>query len=313
MQAYVVKRLATMVLVVLGISFAVFLVAHLIPGDPARILLGIHADRQQIDEIRRQLGLDRPLLVQYGYWISRALHGDLGRSVLTGEQVTSALAARLPVTCSLALGALLIALVIALPAGIVAAIRPNSWYGALITVASQIGVAIPDFWLGIMLILACSLTLGWLPSFGYVSIRESVGEWVRHLILPAMSIGWISGSIVTRFVRSAVLEVLGEDYVCVARAKGLRERVVILRHTVRNALITIVTVVGLQLASLLSGVVVIEVVFALPGLGRLAYDAVTRRDYPMLQGAVLTVALAFAVINLLVDLLYVYIDPRVKY
>lgn len=313
MGSYLMRRLGTTMIVIAGISFAVFLIVHLIPGDPARIMLGINADQSQIEALQKRLGLDKSLFTQYGYWIRSALQGKLGSSILTGQAVSAALKDRLPVTLSLAGVALLIALLISLPAGIIAAVKRHTWPSHAITIASQIGVATPDFWLGILLILVFSLWLRLLPSFGYVSPSESVSSWLVHLILPATSLGLINASLITRFVRSAMIEVLGEDYISVARAKGLPERLVVIRHALRNALIPVVTVVGLQLGSLISGVVVIEVVFALPGLGRLAFDAVTRRDYPMLQGAVLVVALSFALINLLVDFLYAYIDPRVRY
>lgn len=313
MGAYLIRRFLTVLLVIFGISVVVFMIVHLIPGDPARIILGVQADKAKVEQLQRQLGLDKPIFVQYVVWFRQAISGDLGKSVLTGQSVLDAIIKRLPVTLSLAFAALLIALVIALPAGVLSAAKPNSWFSYLATFLSQIGVAIPAFWLGIILILVFSLWNRWLPTFGYVSPREDIIEWARHLVLPAMSVGLISGAIITRFVRSSMLEVLGEDYVSVARAKGLHEWTVIIFHAFRNALIPIVTIVGLQLAYLLSGVVVVEAVFALPGLGRLAFDAVSRRDYPMLQGAVLTVALFFALVNLLVDVLYAYIDPRVKY
>ncbi len=313
MSAYIARRLGTTVLVAVGISIAVFMIIRLIPGDPARVMLGIHADASRIATLRTRLGLDQPIPVQYGMWIGGALRGDLGQSVLTGQPVSEAILQRIPVSFSLAGGALLVALLIALPAGIFAAVRRQSWGASSITVLSQIGVAIPDFWLGIMLILVFGEWLRLLPPSGYVSPGDSLLQWLRHLALPTLSIGLISGAILTRFVRSSMLEVLGEEYVKVARSKGVREVRVITRHTLRNALIPILTVTGMQLAYLLSGVVVIEVVFALPGLGRLAFDAVARRDYPMLQGAVLIIAISFALINLAVDILYAYIDPRIKY
>jgi peptide/nickel transport system permease protein len=220
---------------------------------------------------------------------------------------------RLPATLSLAMAALLIALTIALPAGIISAVFPRSPWDYSAMVFSQVGVSIPDFWMGIMFILVFSLALGWLPPSGYTSPTEDFWDWLSHLILPAMTVGLISASIMTRFVRSAMLETLHEDFVRTARAKGLIERVTLLRHVLPNAAIPIVTIVGLQMASLLGGVVIVEIIFAWPGLGRLALDAVIRRDYPMVQGAVLLVALSFAVINLVVDLLYAYLDPRIKY
>jgi len=313
MTRFLVRRLLTTLLVMLGVSFVVFMIVQLVPGDPVRVMLGLQADQAKIEEIRQLMGFDRPLLVQYVDWLWSALHGDLGQSYITGQSVSEAVAQRLPATLSLALAALIIALLIALPAGIISAVFPRSAWDYSAMLFSQIGVSIPDFWMGIMFILVFSLALGWLPPSGYARPTENFGEWLSHLILPALTVGLISASIMTRFVRSAMLETLHEDFVRTARAKGLAERRTLLRHVLPNAAIPIVTIVGLQMASLLGGVVIVEIIFAWPGLGRLALDAVIRRDYPMVQGAVLLVALSFAVINLGVDLLYAYLDPRVKY
>ena len=303
MTRFLVRRLLTTLLVMLGVSFVVFMIVQLVPGDPVRVMLGLQADQAKIEEIRQLMGFDRPLLVQYVDWLWSALHGDLGQSYITGQSVSEAVAQRLPATLSLALAALIIALLIALPAGIISAVFPRSAWDYSAMLFSQIGVSIPDFWMGIMFILVFSLALGWLPPSGYARPTENFGEWLSHLILPALTVGLISASIMTRFVRSAMLETLHEDFVRTARAKGLAERRTLLRHVLPNAAIPIVTIVGLQMASLLGGVVIVEIIFAWPGLGRLALDAVIRRDYPMVQGAVLLVALSFAVINLGVDLL----------
>lgn len=313
MTAFFVRRLLTTLLVVLGVTFVTFLIIQLVPGDPARIILGINADQSKVEDLRRIMGLDRPLLVQYGDWLLSLLRGDLGESYITGQSVMEAVLERLPRTLTLAGASLAIALAIALPLGILSALRLRSSvdYGAMIF--SQVGVSIPDFWMGIMLILVFSLNLRWLPPSGYVGITEDPVEWLRHLILPALTVGIVSGSVITRFVRSAMLETLHQDYVRTARSKGLHERRIVSHHVLRNALIPITTVVGLQLAALLGGVVVVEVIFAWPGVGRLALDAVQRRDYAMLQGAVLFLALAFSAVSLVVDLLYAYLDPRIRY
>jgi peptide/nickel transport system permease protein len=313
MTRFLIRRLLATLLVMLGVSFVVFMIIHLVPGDPVRVMLGLQADQAKVEEIRQLMGFDRPLLVQYADWLWSALHGDLGQSFITGQSVSEAVIQRLPATLSLAMAALLIALAIALPAGIISAVFPRSLWDYSAMFFSQVGVSIPDFWMGIMFILVFSLALGWLPPSGYTNPSEDFWGWLSHLILPAMTVGLISASIMTRFVRSAMLETLHEDFVRTARAKGLVERVTLLRHVLPNAAIPIVTIVGLQMASLLGGVVIVEIIFAWPGLGRLALDAVIRRDYPMVQGAVLLVALSFAVINLVVDLLYAYLDPRVKY
>lgn len=313
MANFLLRRLLSTLLVMLGISFVVFMIVHLVPGDPVRIMLGIQADQAQVEEIRHLMGFDRPLMVQYFEWLKNALQGDLGESYITGQKVSEAVAQRLPATLSLAFAALLIGVLIAVPAGVISALKSGSAWDYFAMIFSQVGVSIPDFWLGIMFILIFSLYLGWLPPSGFTKPTEDFWDWLRHLILPATTIGLISASIMTRFIRSAVLEMIAKNHVRTAKAKGLPQSRVTSRHILLNASIPIVTIIGLQLASLLGGVIIVEIIFAWPGLGRLALDAVTRRDYPMVQGAVLMVALAFAVVNLIVDLLYAYLDPRVKY
>lgn len=310
---YIIQRLVLTLVVVLGVTFVVFLIIHLVPGDPARVVLGVQANEQNVAAVQERLGLNRPFAVQYASWLWNALHGDLGKSLITNQAVAPQIMQRLPATLQLAAAALLIGMLIGFPAGIVSALRPGSPLDVVTSIFSQVGVSVPDFWMGILLVILFSLTLGWLPPSGYTSIAEDFSDWLAHIILPAITLGIISGSIQTRFIRSAMLEVMNQDYIRTARAKGLRERVVILRHALRNALITIVTIVGLQITALLSAVVVVEVVFAWPGLGRLALDAVLDRDYPLLQGAVLAVAVMLALVNLGTDLLYFFLDPRIEY
>lgn len=310
---YIVQRLLLAVVVLLGVTFAVFSIIQLVPGDPARVILGVQANEQNVAALRERLGLNEPFLVQYWHWLTGVLRGDWGRSLITGQPVLPQIQARLPATLQLALMALLIGMLIAFPAGIISALRPGSRVDVFTSVVSQIGVTIPDFWLGILLVLFFSLTLSWLPPSGYTPFREDALDWLAHIILPALTAGIVSGAIQTRFVRSAMLEVLGEDYIRTARAKGLHERRVILRHGLRNALIPIVTIIGLQITALLSSVVVVEVVFAWPGLGRLALNAVLDRDYPLLQGTVLVMATLLTLTNLAVDIIYFFIDPRVEY
>lgn len=310
---YIIQRLLTTIVVLLGVTFAVFLIVQLVPGDPARVILGVQANEENVAAIRERLGLNRPFLVQYGSWLWNAVQGDLGRSLITGQEITPQIMQRLPATLQLAAMALLIGVLIALPAGVISALRPGSALDVSTTIVSQIGVTIPDFWLGILLVLAFSLGLGWLPPSGYTPFSESPLDWLHHMILPAFTAGVISAAIQTRFVRSAMLEVLNQDYVRTGRAKGLRLSTVVIRHALRNALIPIVTIVGLQITALLSSVVVVEVVFAWPGLGRLALDAVLDRDYPLVQGTVLTMAILLTLVNLAVDLLYFVLDPRLEY
>jgi peptide/nickel transport system permease protein len=313
MGRYVLKRLGQAIIVLVGVSIVTFALIHLVPGDPVRIGLGTRFDQELYDRLRERAGLDRPLVVQYVSWLGSALTGDLGVSFRTGRPVSETIASRLVPTFSLGLAGLVIALAIALPLGIVSAIRRGRAVDYVATVFSQAGISIPDFWMGIMLILLVSLTLGWLPPSGYASPFVDPVEWLRRVIMPALTIGVVSGSILTRFVRSSMLEVLGQDYTRTAESKGLRERVIVRRHVLRNALLPVITMAGLQLAFMLGGVIVVEVVFAWPGLGQLAYDAVLRRDYPLLQGAVLVFAVVFVFVNLFVDLLYAYVDPRIKY
>lgn len=313
MAGYVARRVLQVLVVMLGVSIIVFAVIHLIPGDPVRVALGTRFNQQTYEALRARAGLDQPLVIQYFDWLGRALTGDLGVSFRSGDAVTNVILERLPATLTLAFAALAVALLIAVPLGIVSAVRSGKPIDYVATFVSQIGISIPDFWMGIMLILLLSLTLGWLPPAGYASPFEDPVEWLRRLIMPAVTVGVVSGAILTRFVRSSMLDALGQDYTRTARSKGLRERVVIRRHVLKNAMIPVVTVTGLQLAYLLGGVIIVEIVFNWPGLGQLALIAVQRRDYPVLQGTVLLFALTFLLINLVVDLLYAYLDPRIKY
>jgi peptide/nickel transport system permease protein len=312
MNGFLIRRMMQMVLALLGVSIVVFALIHLVPGDPVRVALGTRFNQELYDALRERAGLDRPLIEQYFTWLGNAVTGDLGVSFRNGQPVTTLILERLPATITLAGAALFIALIVALPAGIISAVRSGSALDYTVSAASQVGISMPDFWAGVMYILLFSLTLGWLPSSGYTPFSDGVVEWARHLMLPALTIGLISGSIITRFVRSAVLEALYQDYVLTARAKGLTERQIVRRHVLPNAWIPIVTVVGLQLGFLLGGVVVVELIFAWPGLGRLALLAVKDRDYTVLQGAVLYIAFMFLFVNLAVDIIYARLDPRVR-
>jgi peptide/nickel transport system permease protein len=312
-RGFLMKRLFQMLLALLGVSVVVFALIQIVPGDPVRVALGTRFDQQLYDSLRARLGLDRPLIQQYFSWLGGALTGDLGVSFRNGEPVTKLILERLPATITLALSALFFALIVALPAGIISAVRTGTVLDYAVSAASQVGISLPDFWAGVMYILLFSLTLGWFPSSGFASISEGFLPWLSHLVLPSLAVGLISGSIITRFVRSAVLEALNQDYVRTARAKGLSEAQIVFRHVLPNAWIPIVTVVGLQLGFLLGGVVVTEVIFAWPGLGRLALTAVKDRDFTVLQGAVLYIAFMFLVVNLVVDVIYAWLDPRVRY
>jgi peptide/nickel transport system permease protein len=310
---YALSRLGQAVVVLLGVSFIVFLLVQLVPGDPVRIALGTRFDQETYDALRERSGLDDPVLVQYLSFLANAVTGDLGVSFRSGQPVTEAILARLPATLSLAAVSLLIALLIALPLGLVSALRSGKLSDYVATVFSQVGVSVPDFWMAILLILLFTSTLGWLPPSGYVPFSESPGEWLQHIVMPAVTVGVVSGSILTRFVRSAVLESMAQDHVRTATSKGIPDGQVLRRHVLRGALVPIVTITGVQLATLLGGIVVVEVIFAWPGIGRLTLDAVEARDYPVMQGAVLMFATVFLVVNLLVDLLYAALDPRISY
>jgi peptide/nickel transport system permease protein len=312
LTSFILRRLAQSAVVLVGVTLVVFLLLQLVPGDPVRLALGTRYDQATYDALRARSGLDQPLVVQYFNYIAHAVTGDLGVSFRSGRPVTAIVLERLPATLSLAFTAVVLSLIVAFPLGVLSGIRSGSVVDHAARVFSQFGVSVPDFWMGIMGILLFSGVLGWLPPSGYVSLTENPSEWAQHVLLPAATIGLVTASILTRFIRSAVLEVLSEDYIRTAEGKGLRRRVVVLRHVLRNALIPVVTVVAVQLASLLGGVIVVEVLFAWPGIGRLTYDSVQARDYPVLQGAVLFVAALFLLINLLVDVLYARLDPRIS-
>ena len=309
---FVAQRLLYSAVVMFGVLVLVFALVHLVPGDPVRIALGTRYTPEAYEALRAASGLDRPLISQFFGYIGSALTGDLGVSFRNGDPVTVTLLERLPATLSLGLTGIVIALAVALPAGVYSALREGRVSDAIVRVTSQFGVSIPDFWMGILLIALFSTTLGWLPTSGYRPLFEDPAGWLRHIILPGLTVGVVAAAIMTRYVRSAVLEVASMGYVRTARSKGLAPRVVTFRHTVRNALVPILTITGIQLATLLGGVIVVEVVFAWPGLGRLVYNAVAARDYPLIQGAVLLIAALFLLINLLVDVLYAVVDPRIR-
>lgn len=310
---YLIQRLVLALVVIWGVSIAVFMIIQLVPGDPARVVLGVQANEETVAVMRARMGLDRPVLEQYTSWIGGVLRGDFGNSLITSQSVSKQISSRFPATLELAIVSLVIGLCIAFPLGIISAMNPRSPLDVIASVISQVGVSIPDFWLGIMLILLFSLTLSWLPPSGYTPISEDFFGWFKHIILPATTAGLISGSIQTRFIRSAMLEVLNENYIRTAHAKGLRRMTVLRRHALRNAMITIITIIGLQMTALFSSVVVVEIVFAYPGLGKLSLDAVLDRDYPLLQGTVLVLASVVTIINLVIDMLYFFLDPRIEY
>lgn len=305
-------RLAHSAVVLLGVLIVVFLLVQLVPGDPVRLALGTRYTQESYEALRAASGLDRPLPEQFLGYVTSAATGDLGVSFRSGQPVTVLLLERLPATLSLAGAGLFIGLLIAIPAGIWAALREGRAADAIVRITSQFGVSVPDFWMGMLLILVFSTTLGWLPSSGYVAFGDDPVGWLRQVTLPAVTVGTVSGAILTRYVRAAVLDVAHMGYVRTAKSKGLAPSTVTVRHIVRNALVPVLTIAGIQLATILSGVIVVEVVFAWPGLGRLVFDSVASRDYPMIQGAVLMIAVVFLLVNLIVDVLYALVDPRIR-
>jgi peptide/nickel transport system permease protein len=310
---YILRRVAALAATLLFVSLLVFVVVRVLPGDPALIILGIEANPESVARIRRELGLDRPVAVQYVQWIGRALRGDLGRSIQYDLPVSTLILSRLAVTLPLTLLAAGLMIAAAIPLGVFAATRHRRLGDYLTMTLSQLGVAVPGFWAGLLLILLFSVHLGWVQAGGFDGWGQGVWPALRSLLLPAAALGLFQFAVLARTTRSAVLEVLREEYVKTARAKGLAERRVLFRHALRNALIPIVTVAGVQLGQLLAGSIILESVFYLPGLGRLTLAAISARDLPVVQGVVLFVASMIVTVNAAVDILYGVLDPRIRY
>jgi peptide/nickel transport system permease protein len=311
--AYLIRRILALVPVLAVVVTVVFLLIHLIPGDPVSVMLGPDATAAQVQATRQALGLDRPLHEQLLKFYARVLRGDLGQSYFLDRPVTTALLERAEPTLVLTFSALLVAIVIGVPSGIVAAARPGSLWDRLLMLGALLGVCIPGFWLSLNFIYLFAVRLGWLPAAGYASIFTDPVAALRYMVLPAVSLGFNQSALIARIARSCMLEALQQDYVRTARAKGLSQGVVTWVHAFRNALVPVVTVIGITTAILIGGAVVTEIVFNIPGLGRLIISAVLRRDYPVVQGVVLVTATAYVLINLAVDVLYVFIDPRIRY
>jgi peptide/nickel transport system permease protein len=311
--AYILRRLIMLIPVMLIVGVVVFMLIHITPGDPAAVMLGDRATGEQIDQLRESMGLNEPLAVQFVEWFSNALRLDFGDSFFLDMPVTEALRERAQPTLLLTTYALLIEILIGVPCGVIAAIRRNSILDRFLMVLSIAGAAIPTFFLGIVLILIFAVELQWLPSGGYVPIQEDPQEHFKSMILPAFCLGFSAAGLLARLVRSSMLDVMRDDYIRTAMAKGLRFRKVITGHALRNALIPAVTVIGYSMGALLGGAVVTETVFTIPGMGRLVVQSIARRDYPLIQGAIMLTAGIYVLVNLLVDILYVYIDPRIRY
>ena len=313
MQEYLLRRLLLLIPTVIGVTLIVFLMMRVIPGDPVANMMGEAYSEADAQRLRRELGLNQPVFLQYCKWLGLLVQGDWGRSMFTNRPVLSEVLYRLPVSLELIVFSTLISLLIALPAGVIAAIRPNTWKDYSAMMIAMAGVSIPEFFLAVLLFLLFGLVLGWLPVSGYVPVTQHLGDNVRHMILPTIALGLPRAALLTRLIRASLLEILKMEYVTTARAKGLAERLIVLKHALRNALIPTITVAGLQIGFLIGGAIVVETVFAVPGIGSFGIDAIIKRDYPQVQAFVLVGALIFVVANLAVDMLYLVIDPRIQY
>jgi peptide/nickel transport system permease protein len=313
MGSYVTNRvLQTLPLFIIS-SILVFLMLYILPGDPALVLAGPDALPGMVQAIRAHMGLDKPLPVQYFIWLGHLFHGDLGKSFINGMEVKSLLWLKGLATTELTIGAFFIAVIISFPLGLISAAKRGTWIDTMSQVYSSLALAIPTFWLGILLVLLFGVRFGWLPTSGYIPFMEDPGRSIKFLIMPSVTLGIYIGGSQVKFIRAAVIDVMDQDYIRTARAKGLRERTVFLVHCLRNALISVITILGIQLGTFLGGAVVTEALFAWPGIGRLLMNAIEQRDYAVVQGVVLVVLIGFLIINLLVDLTYAILDPRIRY
>ena len=313
MFAYVIRRLGATLVVMTVVAFVVFLLLYLTPGDPAAILAGDAATGDDIKRIREKLGLDEPFLVRFAGWLWALLHGDLGTSIFTNLPVTRLIEQRIEPTLSLTLLTLTIALVVAIPLGVLAAAKAGTWIDRAVMAFSVVGFSVPVFVIAYALILVFSIELDWLPVQGYRSFSEGFWEWLRHLILPSTALGTVYIALIARITRASMLDVLAQDYIRTAQAKGLDTGSILVGHALKNAAVPIMTIVGIGIALLIGGAIVTETVFAIPGIGRLTVDAILRRDYPIIQGVVLLFSGAYVLINLAVDLSYMFFDPRIRY
>ncbi|MBI3328481.1 MAG: ABC transporter permease [Nitrospinae bacterium] len=295
------------------VGIIVFTLMYVAPGDPAGVMLGPEASPDDVARLRHQLGLNQPLIVQLGRWSFRVVQGELGESIFLNQPVTKSIAERAEPTLALTVLGMMVAVGLGVPFGVISAVRSGTVIDQAFSTVAVLGVSMPEFWLGINLMLLFGQHLGWLPVAGYTPLLEDPRQWFRSLVLPALAIGLVQSALIARITRSAMLDVLGQDYIRTARAKGLMERVVVYRHALRNALVQVVTVIGVVLAVLLSGAVVVETVFNIPGLGRLLITSVLRRDYPVIQGIALLVSAIYILVSLLIDILYVYLNPKIKY
>jgi len=313
MTAYIVRRVFSTIAVMAVVAFVVFALLYLTPGDPAAVIAGDIATDEDIRRIHARLGLDEPFLVRFGGWLWALVHGDLGTSIFTNLPVTQLIAQRVEPTVSLTLGTLLVAILVALPLGVVAASKAGTWLDRAVMSFSALGFSVPVFVIAYALILTFAVQLDWLPVQGYRAFRDGAWEWLRHLILPSVALGTVYVALIARMTRASMLEVLAQDYIRTASAKGLAPNQVLVRHALKNAAIPVITIIGMGVALLISGAIVTETVFALPGIGRLTVDAILRRDYPIIQGVILIFSAIYVLVNLAVDVSYVFLDPRIRY
>jgi peptide/nickel transport system permease protein len=312
MLKFLAPRLASAFLVLVLVSALSFGIIWLVPGDPTAVLLDANTSPEQVARLRTQLGLDKPLLLQIVEWYGRILRGDLGQSILLNRSVMAAILERLPVTLSLAGISLILAVVLGVAAGIIAAMNHNRWPDQLIMATALLGLSVPDFWLGLMMVFLFAVQFGWFPTGGFVPLQDSVTGWVRSIAMPALALALVQMGFIARMARASMLEVLSQDFIRTADAKGLSRADIVLRHGLPNALVPILTVTGIVAGALLGGTVIIEQVFSLPGIGRLVIGAVLSRDFPVIQGGLLFLAVIYLAVNLIVDLLYAVVDPRVR-
>jgi peptide/nickel transport system permease protein len=312
-KRYVAKRTLQAIGVVYVVATAVFVAVRSVPGDPARLVLGGNAEPDELAAVRAELGLDQPIHVQYYRWMADLARGDLGDSIYTGQSVVASIANAAEPTLSIGLVGITIALLIAIPAGVVSATRRDQWEDYVATGVAFLGISMPSFWIGIVLLLTVGTAIPAIPSFGYASISEGVVPWLSHVILPATAVGLPYAGIITRMTRSSMLEVLSEEYMQTARAKGLPPRLILFKHGLQNALMPVVTVAGILFALLLGGIVAVEMVFGVQGFGRLLIRSIERQDFPIVQGSVIVISIIFVFMNLFVDLLYMSINPKIKY
>jgi peptide/nickel transport system permease protein len=313
MAAYLLKRIVILLLTLILVSIVIFLVLMVIPGDPAQIILGVHATPETLEKLRHQLGLDRPVAIRYLSYMKNLAMGDMGQSIHYDISIRSLILSRLQVTFPLALLSMVFAIFLSIPMGTYSSLHRNRMGDYGLMIFSQLGLAVPSFWAGILLILLFAVTLHWLPAGGFQPWLVNPVRALQSLILPALSLGLVRAAVLTRMTRSSMLEVLGEDYIRTARSKGLSQRIVVYKHAFRNAIIPVVTIIGLQVSDLLAGAIIVENVFHLPGVGRLVFEAIGQRDLLVIQGVVLLITMTIIFVNFVIDIAYRYLDPRIRY